>query len=156
MKFDEATRTMLTRICVMFGSELASERAAAAAKADEFLRAAGLTWMAVLDLAGAAISSRTPDTAWASAPGVDGKPVFTCRHHGVNLRVRQAPQHYDDPVRWTVVVCGKRLREVNGDLRYFATLQAALAAATVDAEIMAEARAWAIVAGEPSPPCSPG
>lgn len=47
-RFAPGDLTRLSKICALFGSEHAGERAAAAAKANDIVRAAGLTWDRVL------------------------------------------------------------------------------------------------------------
>ena len=47
-RLDSDSAEMLAKLCGMFGSDHVGERAAAAAKANQFLHDLGLTWRALL------------------------------------------------------------------------------------------------------------
>jgi hypothetical protein len=73
-RLDQQTAELLTKICAMFCSNHAGERASAAAMADSLVRQRGLTWQQV-------IRPSPP----ISGPPISGPPIWSRSHpHGFN------------------------------------------------------------------------
>lgn len=81
MPLDDATRAKLGKIMRMLGSDHAGERAAAAAKADALLRAAGTTWAEIAQMMSVILSAKTgAHNAYSPPPPpLQGQTLDGCR-----------------------------------------------------------------------------
>ena len=144
---DDQTLDRLGKLLGMLGSEHSGERAAAASKAHDLLRANGLDWAALVDLVrtslrhGPGQPPPRPDPppryhqanyGWQPSAPRDGRPGFWLRQDGVVFSVRQCRAVAGYPPAWTAALDGHIVMQ-NGRPIFYASVAEAQQGALAEA-----------------------
>jgi hypothetical protein len=138
---DDPTLERLTKLLGLLGSEHSGERAAAASKAHELLRAHGLDWAALIDLVRASLRHGPvpprPDPSpryhqanydWQPSSPRDGRPGYWLRQDGVVFSVRQCRAAPGYPTSWTNALDGDIVTQAGRPVFYPSATAAQLGA----------------------------